>query len=74
MLEATVLTCTPRSLFIGLKGDGTREEFRQFVEREMIKRNAHLAHGDTMEKVLTKEGDCYTAVLECNPINKRQNE
>jgi len=71
MLEATVLTCTPRSLFIGLKGDGTREEFRQFVEAEMKKRNARLAHGETMEDVLTKLGDCYTAVLECDGFSHK---
>lgn len=66
-LTATVDACTPRSVFVVLKGYVPKEEFRAYVQRNLdlyAMHNSRLAHGKTMEDVLVLEGDCYMAVLE----------
>jgi len=60
--------CTPRELCVIIEGDD-REEFRHYVEQYLAQNpGAWLAHGATMEDILTKLGDNYIAVVKRTPI------
>jgi len=65
-----ILTCTNKAIFALLEGDGSKEEFRIFVEKYLeqnASRNARLAHQKTLDEVLVLEGDKYMAVVQTDP-------
>ena len=54
-------------LRLSLRGEGTQEEFRRFVEtyfRDHETEGAKLAHGLTIEDVLRPKGGGYIAIVE----------
>lgn len=69
-VSSKIQTCTNKAIFALLEGDGSKEEFRIFVEKYLEQnssKNARLAHQKTLEEVLVLRGDNYMAVVQMDP-------